>query len=305
MNAPLRRLASFAVLFFFTAACVAQEQTVLRWNFQQGGVYKHRTVQRIRNELEGPQGNIQIVMDQEFYTTQRVKSVSSDGSTAVLEVTVDRVVLTMDLPTGKVTYDSAQDQAPMNPAAQQLVAALKPFVGSSLIATVDSRGNVQKLELPEALKKALQQSPVSQQQDDQLFRNFGGQGMIVFPEEAVSPGSTWTIGPQQLKLPFGTLGTTITYTYAGRVQTKEGVLHKIGINLRISSEPAQGGPVSIELSKHSGKGEAYVDENITHLVKSAIEQEMEIVVTAQGQKITQKVTTETQVQALPNTAGSN
>lgn len=284
------------------ATTVAHAQVQLRWKFQPGAEYKHVTTQTVVTETDTPQGKMRTDMKQQFYTTQRILAVQPDGS-AKVQVTVDRIVFELKTPMQTVTYDSATGQEPQDFLGQQFANSLKPLIDAPITAVIDPLGHIQEVELPEALKQLLAQNPAFQGNAEDIFERAGGQSLVVFPEKPVSKGDSWT-ETLELPLPFGTMKVTSTYTYAGTVASESQKLHKLQVDVAISSTPAENAQVSIKVQDHSGSGEVYIASDLTHMVRASMHMEMTLELTVQNQKLIQTISTDTTVRLL-NSQTSN
>ncbi len=306
MSAARLRAVVLAVALFCWVGTAGYGQTVLRWHFQEGASYKGRTVFRVKNEIKGPKGTFVTEIHQDLQMTVRVRSVASDGS-AVLEETVDRIVLRIVVPGGGFTYDSDKGDMPAEPAVQQTVAALKPLVGATAVAKVDARGTVLERKLPAAMRQLLQQDPTVRAVASQLFpsgsqSNQGLPVLPILPDRPVKIGDSWNLGARELVLPLITLRFDARYTYLGRERTERGMCHKLGIRTLLKSKPAAGAPVKMEVIKSSGKGEAYIDEGLTYLVKSRARQVIEFLVKGEKEEFQYKVTSEVSFELVPQRA---
>ena len=135
----------------------------LRLRLQEGQLYNARFTaeQKISQTIQGKKVDVHQVM--EFGYTNQVLKVEEDG-TATVKTTFKSISLQVQLPEGKIEYDSARNSNAANPIATVFSA----MVGQSLTVKMAPNGKtlktegldalwtriVQKLDLPQGPQRA-------------------------------------------------------------------------------------------------------------------------------------------------------
>ena len=181
-------------------------------------------------------------MDQTMGMTYRydVQSVAPDG-TATIKVAYEALKMAMDLPTGKVDYDSKNPSAEI-PAMAKGVAAM---VGQSFTMQMNSQGQVTKVEglaalmdrvisqldLPDAAAKSMVNDMLKKQFGDDAMVGTMQNMMAIYPEGPVGLGDTWT---KTLSVTAGfPMQLENTYT----LKSRAGGMATLDVQSKIRSDP--------------------------------------------------------------------
>ncbi|MEM0997681.1 MAG: DUF6263 family protein [Bacteroidota bacterium] len=171
------------------------EKIQLEFNVEPGTVHKMlvKTDQTVAQKVMGMSQEVGNAI--EMYIKQEVKAVDDQG-VATVEVTYERVKMTMDNPMmGKQTYDSdnKDDEDSM------LGMGYKGLIGNSFIMKMDKRAQVVDVSGVENLYGDLFDELGDEQLSAQLKNSFGPEAMkknmqqmaTVFPDVLIGEGDTW------------------------------------------------------------------------------------------------------------------
>lgn len=176
---------------------VQGQQVTLKWKYQEGAELIYRQTMTSETEIPG-----QGMATTENIFTQRwnVLEVADNGD-ATVQVTTDRVQMSMDGPMGAMSADSASDEKASAPQ-------MKPFMamaGMSYTLVLGPNGELRSMagleELRQRVREALAAEGMGAMLDQALGRSLSEdtmksmyqQGIQSFPEGQVGPGDTWDL----------------------------------------------------------------------------------------------------------------
>jgi hypothetical protein len=193
---------------------------------------------------------------------------------------------------GKVQYDSASTEPPQGLAAI-FAQSFKPLIGVSFEQTMNDRGKVIDVKVPDQIEQAAKANPQLGAQGlskEALKRNMQ-QGSPVFPEQPIAQGESWE-SDNETELPGGGKAKVkAKYTYVGKEEKLGRMLDRFDMDLNVtlpegSIATALG---SVTLAEHSGTGAMYFDSDQGYMVGSQIDQKMTMTIKAPQGEIKQNV----------------
>lgn len=270
----------------------AHAQTTLSMKYQEGKVLNYETVQSTTSKAMVNGQKFDTTMKQTMNLSMKVVDVDSEGVASV-EQSIERIRMEMELPppvSQKISYDSDNPGESAGPFAA-MTKSYEAMKGATFKMKIDPKGDITDIEVPEALINATKNSPLGMQGmgGKDAMKQMMTQGNINFPSKPVAKGDSWN-SENEIKLPFGTMKTEITYTYAG--QQASG-LHKIDgvMKLSIEKDDENSSPVQLDIKDSEGKGVFLFDNEKGHLAETKFDQSMKMVMSVGGQNIEQSITT--------------
>ena len=270
----------------------AQAQTTLRYKFKEGDKLDYVMEQKMVMKMSVLGKDIQTGVDQVIDISQNVTGVDKDGK-AKMTQKFERWRMTMDTPMGKVEIDSKDKEEPNNPIAKLIAPMIKAMAGSEFSMTMDPRGEMSNIKVPEAFLKAIKANPLPGMDDmfsEDGFKRLMSQNGLVLPKEAMSKGKNWDT-KMDMKSPFGTMKTTNTYTYDGPGKGDRKDLEQIGFKTQLSLEPDPKAPIEVKMKVEDAKGTAYFDNQAGRLAELNAVQIMNMEINAGGQTINSRIET--------------
>lgn len=291
----------------------ALEGTTLRWRFEPGQVRRYEMVQKTSSTMMVDGQEFQTEQELRTEITWRVKEVGSDGS-ARLEQTIDRVRIWMEVPMGRVEYDSDRPDEMKLPEPQDamrpMISIFEALVDQPITSVMTARGEVRDLEIAEGFRKGLEKAagPASgmlgELLSEQGLKKLSGFSGTSFPEEAVEKGSSWTTGGSSKLGALGVLKLEVKHTYEGPAEVESKPVEKIGIEVSMTSEPSSGDNRSaLSLDETEAKGTVLFDNQEGTMVASELTQRMKMTIQVEAQKAEQWLTTQTSMKLLPPGTG--
>ncbi len=283
-----------AVAFAFQAA-PAHAQTKLRYQFKEGTQEEHVLEQRMKMTVNINGMDIEFKVDQMMEMTWDVKKVNADG-TAAVEVRFDRVKMNVDSITGMAEADSANTEEAQDPDGKVLGQVVKALASREMTLTMTPTGTIKDVKLSEAAKKKLAEIPNAAELgagiDEDTIKAMA-QG-LVFPEEAVVKGKTWT-DQRDIDMPFGKIQANTKYTYEGQEKQGDRNLAVVRSVQELTIEPNPNAKVKIDFKNVQAKSRALFDNATGKVVEQATEVTMRMDVRVGGMTITQNVVQETTI----------
>jgi Family of unknown function (DUF6263) len=286
------------------AQAPAQAQTTLRYKFKVGDLLNYDMQQKMEMKMTVANMDITMDMKQHMDMSWRVVEVDKDGK-ARIDQKIERIRMTMDGPgpIGKMEYDSKDGKEPEGPIGKVLGPVFNALAGSNLSVTMDSRGEISDVKLPEKLSEALKKLAGAGPGLGDMFSPEGlkrmiNQGGLVLPKEPVNKGSTWT-QKMDNKMPFGTMKVTNTMVYDGTTSEGGKTLEKISVKPVIAMEPDPNAPIALKIKGSDSKGTALFDNARGRLAEMNIVQNMQMEVNAGGMDIAQNIRTTTILKLRP------
>ncbi|HMO12848.1 MAG TPA: DUF6263 family protein [Pirellulaceae bacterium] len=280
----------FAVCLALTSATFAQSN-ILRWNLQEGQVFKIETT--IKQQQKIPSFGMEMEITQGVFTEWVVKSVNDDKYT--IGQKIKRMTMNMDSPMMQMEIDTDDKEAGGELA--QVGEMLGALIDEEIEFEMDSLGVVGDVKVPESLVERLSGGAMMGMGGlgPEMFEQFAKQSTLVFPKESVSETSEWKYSSTVKTM--GTMKFDTTYKYLGEDKVDGVALQKIGVTADITMEdgeiPGVGGSIDIESSESTGN--VWFDNSKGYLVKSEVNQKMDMVMDVMGMEMAVASTTKTNV----------
>ena len=131
------------------------------------------------------------------------------------------------------------------------------------------------------------------------FKQMTAQGMLSFPEEAVTDGKSWTSTSESKNPILGKQTLATDYTYQG-TETRDGQeLAKIATKMTMKFEPPADAPIKVEVKDQNTKGTVLFDEAKGRISESGSASKMKMQITAMGMTIDQDMTVDVKMTLAP------
>ncbi len=274
----------------------APQAMLLRLRFTPGETLRYALQQTMTMEmtLEDRSFSSTFTMAMDLST----KAVAGEpGGAWRLEQTITGLRFHMDLPPpmeGNFHYDTTRPaEGRDGPLGELLSTYLDAMVGNPFSLTMDSRGNITDVRLPEAVKAALQDHQVLAQvgaffTEEHLRRMMTDVG-VRLPLPPVHPGARWAV-TQPMKMPFGSQTLAMDLTYDGPTGTGlyaiNGTLH---LTMNMDGAPL---PMTLEIADQQGTVALLLDNDRGVLVRSHIDQRLTMHIVTAGQAMTMHTNTQ-------------
>jgi hypothetical protein len=268
----------------------AQAQTKLAYHFKEGEKFTYGREEKatLRMNVSGKITNFQIMRKLDI--SWHVTAVDKDGK-ARIEQKMDRVRFSLDTAKGKMTFDSRDPKASEGAIGQTIGPLLKALAEAQISLSVDGRGQMSELTLPESFLKALKKLPanlpgVNEMFSEENLKEMLADSVLLLPGEALQKGTSWT-EKRVATFPQGKKTVTIVYTYEGDLKRGDQTLHEVSFKTSFTFQPAKDSPINL---KHKdGKGTVLFDSTAGRLVEKSFTQVRDEDFTIGGQTHTQQV----------------
>ncbi len=292
MNSPraIRRAAlalSTTLLLVGLAQASANAKATLRWKFKEGEVLRYSMDQNTIQTSQGPEGReikqtYGMIMDM----TWTVKAVDPSGMASITQ-TIDRVRTTVTTQGGKFSFDSREAGNAPGVAGPMY----KILVGAEFSSKMSPRGELTDIKLSDKLLANLRESNdpggAQGQFSEAGLKNMISQMVVPLADGDVDVGQTWK---RALAIPDGPNGQTRqieqTFIYKGH-DAASSSLEAIEFTTKL--DPPKADPnVPVTVKKETQTGRIVFDNAAGRVVKSTVEEDMEVTVAIQGKEIPQK-----------------
>ena len=278
--------------WFIDASRVEGAKT-FRWKFQRGQVFKLTMTQSTTQTLTVAGKEVEIPTTVGSELTWRVDDFNAKDQTVNVTQTIDRMQISMEMPNmGKVEFDSDSKEEPVG-LAKSFSGTLRPLIGAKMVMTMNDRGKVIDVKVPEEALAGFKGNPLAKQMmTPESLRQMITQGSIVLPEGAISKGHKWS-SKATMKTAVGNMDIKSNFNYEGEVRRGNRELSKFLIDMDIQFEKADG-PLAavINVVEQDNRGTIYFDAAEGRMVNSSLDQKMTLQITVGNQKIDQKLKTQ-------------
>lgn len=272
----------------------AQAADALRWKFAKGETLKYIMEQKTTQEMKAMEREFKTTLNQTVDLHWTVKNV--EGEVAEMSQTIDRVRTKVEAPGNTFEFDSQSPKTPEGPIAGMLTPMLKALVGAEFSFKMNERGELSDIQVPkqliESLSKAGPAATAGGMFSEEGLRNLISQSSLTLPANGLEKGGSWT---QQARVPVPMLGTMLmnkTYTYQGSDEKVPNQI-KIGLDTKVTLEPAADSNVNVQVKNQKGDGEFSFDNHAGRVRSSHVNDHMEMTITVQGQTLQQTTDTVT------------
>lgn len=293
----LRRLSALALILtvgLASSSSSARAAEPLTWKFKEGETIRYKLVQKTENTMKagGREGGSKV--EQISDVRWDVKSVSSDGL-AQMTQTIDRVRVTMETP-GQPTFkfdSDAADGPHEGPLAAQLAPMFKALAGFECSLTMNPRGKIDNVKIPEETIKALSGSALGQAThlfSEEGMRDMISQSSLVLPPTAdeTLPGKSWTDQAKVAVPNLGAILTEKTYTVEGP-DKEDSKLTRITLASKMTVEQNENAGVRLEITDQKNEGDFLFDTDAGRIAKSHVVANMTQLIMAGDQNLEQTV----------------
>jgi len=198
----------------------------------------------------------------------------------------------MDTPQGKVEYDTKEGKEPEGPIGKMLVPILKSMAGAEFTLTMDARGKLSNVKVPQKVLDATKSIPgvpgMGGMFNEDSLKQMTSQASLVLPAEPATKGTTWN-QKVETKMPFGTMKVDNECSFVGAVTRDGKQLQEISLKPKMTMEPAPNAPASIKIKDQDAQGKALFDNEAGHLTETNLKQNMTMEIGAGNMNFTQKI----------------
>jgi hypothetical protein len=204
--------------------------------------------------------------------------------------TIDRMRVALESQFLSFAYDS-NDDAPAEGQAAMLEPVVKALVSEPIKLVMTPRGEIQEVEVPDELVQRLKDAGPAAQALQNLASPEGmkgliGQSTLVFPEEAIEEGATWT-RKVELPTPQGALVLDYVFTFAGVEGSGDDEAVQIDVKMSIDSLKADPNtPFELTVQEQEGSGSYAFDTSAGLLRSSQVTQTLSVVAKVMDQELT-------------------
>lgn len=256
----------------------AQMAVDLRYKFEPGQKIDYQMTQNMTMVMAFQGQNITTTMQQNLDMTWHVVGVDKKGQ-ATVKQKFNNLLFVMDAPTGKIVFDSKSGKDPEGAVGKILAPVFKAMVGAEFTLNMDDRGNISKVEIPEAFLKEMQKFPggggfggmFSQESFKQMMNKSG----LILPREAVKKGETWN-QKVEMNSPIGQMIVNTTCTYKDKEDVNGQPLELITVEPKITLKPDPNAAVKAKLKSQTISGKSYFDNVKGQLAQVQMHQTMEM-----------------------------
>ena len=289
-------------LFVLGLSGKTSAETKLRWKHKAGEKMQYTMTQTMNMEMSLGGRDVKNQVEQELEMVNTTLEVDDQG-VATIRQEIRRLVMTMQLPGGqKVKIDSAAEEEPEDEISKAMLPLIKKLTGAKFTFKMAPTGKISDLEAPDDLFKG-DKTPVGQMFSKMFTKDSLNQiitqGSPVFPEKALEVGDKW----QQnygLKNPIGLQQSVDnTFTYLGPGEGDDASLHKIGLELLMEFVGAEEDGPKVEIANQDSRGAIFFDAAAGRLVRSSIDQSMDMKIAVGGFEADQKIRNQMSVKVTP------
>jgi hypothetical protein len=286
----------------------ADDAERLRWNFQAGQRSDYVGTQELNIELTARGRPTQIHHKQTIDMTWLVESVDDEGNAQVVQ-TINRMRVKGDGgPAGDVDLDSAardksgdgkvaaDETEKVGKRGDDETANDEPLfllVRQPLRLTIDPRGEIVDVELPDALERRLKEAGSEEEafllSKDNL-KQFTSMNTLVFPAGPIARGDTWKKESDVPDPMTGKQHVTTTYRYEGSEEIAGTRLEKIAASAKAAPPKLPRGTPQLTVKEQSSKGTIYFDRSAGRIERLKMDTKTTVEIDAPGGPVRQSTT---------------
>ncbi len=283
-----RHLVVLALVTVSTTAAESRGQETLRWKFSRGDTLNYTVQQKMDTSVKIGGMDVASSMNQKMGMVWTVLEVGASDDIVMTQV-IDRIQMRMEnAQTGAIDFDTQNATPPDNPLARAMGDTFSNIVGKEFTVSMKPTGKVDNVTIPKALLDAIRSNAAGLPGtlDEESLKQLMRQTAITLPDQAVSPGDSWTTS-QKMEFPFGTMQLSPTMTYRGRESgTNLGIIDFVP---SVTLQPKKNAQVSVALKSSEGVGRVKFDIDNGRVQSMQMQMTMGMVSEAQGQKFEQTV----------------
>lgn len=278
MTCKLLWTIALLVLVNLSLAFSASAADRLQWKFQEGQVMRVKLAQKIKATTPLQDRALLLTSDMQMEFRFRVSKVDSQG-VAQLTTSLTLVTIRMEIPgTDPIQYDSSRQEVPPG-ELRDLAASIAPLVDVEFITTMNQRGEIIGVSLPEKEDKKKTNRKQGNFTNESIFSKQGlkqilRQSFGLLPPDAVEKEQTWS-KTDQVSSPLGQIKQSSTFTYLGDVVHNGRRLKKISVNTKIElPQPPNAKESMLRVKEQQQTGQYYFDHQAGRMVESEITQRL-------------------------------
>ncbi len=241
----------------------AQKSVELKYNLNIGDVYQNNM--HIDQDIVFDAGGQTMALDQlmDFRMTSNVKDKTGDDFTVAS--TIDAIKMTQSIFGMQITYDSEDPSTLENPMVAKIAEALGELIGAEYTMVMDNKGHVKEID-----------ASAFSENDDIANNISSGSNFAIYKEGKTKIGDTWDGDVTPLE--NSDMKVNMTYTLL-KISGKQAT---IGLSGTIKANNMDGDELRLD---GTISGEMIVSTQTGWLVKSVIDQEIELDIDQNGQLI--------------------
>lgn len=209
----------FVCMFWFVGTADGQESKIA-WKFKKGDSFQVQLVQESSTRTRVDQRETVINSDNTMVFDWKVTDVDDKGN-ATIEQSLKSIKLSVAdpaVPAQAVRYDTSGENEDISKVSKKLLEQIRPLVGLKFNVTMDQRGQILAVELPDETKDTLNQLPETLRLrtlfSDQGLKDLLGASAVVLPEGKLKADDSWT-EKELVPTPFGNFQRVRNYAYRG------------------------------------------------------------------------------------------
>ena len=287
-------LAAHAVI-----SSAAEGDGQLRWKFKAGKTFSYAIEQNMTLRLTVGPTTTETTVHQTIDLEWAVDEVNPNTGDAEMTHTIKRIKIEIESPaTGKIEFDS-DAKGDAEGLAKLVSPVLSTLVGSKVRLRMSPRGDINEVRVPDdvlgAFKDVKGASLFGEMFSQEGFRKLIKQASMVLPEKVVDTGWKRTQPHTVKNLLLGKMTADTTYTYAGTETIDGRELAKFDVAVEIAFDEETKSIAEVVVKKQNSSGSIYFDPVAGRMDHTHVKQELELEVTIAGQKVTQKITSDTRL----------
>ncbi len=239
----------------------AQKHIELKYKVNKGDVYQYNM--NIDQDIVFDAGGQTMALDQlmDFRMTSKVTDKAEDDFTVTSAI--DAIKMTQGIFGMQITYDSEDPTSLENPMVAKIAETLSELIGAEYTMVMDNKGHVKEID-----------ASAFSQNDDIANNISSGSNYAVYPEGKIGIGDTWDGDVTPLE--NSDMKVNMSYTLL-KVSGKQAT---IGLNGTIKANNMDGDEMRLDGTL---SGEMTVSTQTGWLIKSVIDQEIELDLEQNGQ----------------------
>ncbi len=239
----------------------AQKHIELKYKVNKGDVYQYNM--NIDQDIVFDAGGQTMALDQlmDFRMTSKVTDKAEDDFTVTSAI--DAIKMTQGIFGMQITYDSEDPTSLENPMVAKIAETLSELIGAEYTMVMDNKGHVKEID-----------ASAFSQNDDIANNISSGSNYAVYPEGKIGIGDTWDGDVTPLENSDMKVNMSYTLLKISGKQATIGLTGTIKANNMDGDELRLDGTVS---------GEMTVSTQTGWLIKSVIDQEIELDLEQNGQ----------------------
>ncbi|AMV36430.1 DUF6263 family protein [Planctomyces sp. SH-PL62] len=304
-----RRLAvaalSLALAVGLGVGASARADAPLRWKFQKGETIRYALVQKTESKMKAGEIERGSTVQQTSDLRWIVDEVTPEGVATMTQI-IDRVRVKLES-AGQppFEFDSEDKDKPQEgPIAAQIVPMFKALAGFECSLTMDPRGRIESVKIPQKTLDALRESlsgAMGNLFSEESMKNMITQSGLILPEAAVEKGKGWTDESTLPVQQLGTIKTDKTYTVEGPAAEDPSKV-VITLDAKMTVDAADNPQISFEIKEQKNVGRFLFDAEKGRIASSHVEVKMVQLITAGANKLEQTMNNTMEMTLSPEPA---